>query len=94
LWFKQIPFELDTVLRVPGLSRITLVPAPDVRERGHLLTFRFPEASAVSARLRARKVISDHRGDNLRIGFGIYHDENDIESLCHHLAQLTSESTA
>ncbi|MGH8899870.1 MAG: hypothetical protein ACRDZ4_23255 [Egibacteraceae bacterium] len=46
-------------LGLPGLGRATLVPPPEVAERGHFLTFRLPEARAVSERLRARKVITD-----------------------------------
>lgn len=75
-------------LDVPGVHPEFLVPAPGAPDRGHLLTFRFPEAGEVSARLAARKVITDHRGDNLRIGFGVYHDETDVDALCAHLAAL------
>ncbi|MGH8886830.1 MAG: aminotransferase class V-fold PLP-dependent enzyme [Egibacteraceae bacterium] len=69
-------------LDLPGLGRATLVPPPETPERGHFLTFRLPEARAVSERLRARKVITDYRDDRLRVGFGVYHDEADIDELC------------
>ena len=31
--------------------------------------------------LAARNVVVDHRGDRLRIGFGIYQDEEDVARL-------------
>ncbi len=73
-------------LDVPGLSSATLLPAPEVAERGHFLTFRLPDAGAVATRLRAHKVVTDHRDDRLRFGFGIYHDEGDLDPLCHRLS--------
>ncbi|MGH3927627.1 MAG: hypothetical protein ACRDTT_32995, partial [Pseudonocardiaceae bacterium] len=73
-------------LTVPGLGNATLLPPPETSERGHFLTFRHPDASAVAARLRTHKVIIDFRDDRLRFGFGIYHDENSVDTLCHHLS--------
>jgi selenocysteine lyase/cysteine desulfurase len=35
-------------------------------------------------------VITDHRGDRLRIGFGIYHDEEDVDRLLVHLTETLS----
>jgi selenocysteine lyase/cysteine desulfurase len=72
-------------LEVPGLSAAALVPPAEIAERGNFLTFHHPDAEAVDARLRAHEVIIDHRGDRLRIGFGIYHDEGDVDTLCHRL---------
>lgn len=77
--------RLDS-LDLPGLGRAALVPPPEIPERGHFLTFRLPEAGAVAQRLRARKVITDNRDDRLRFGFGIYHDEGDVDVLCHRLS--------
>lgn len=77
--------RLDS-LDVSGLGRATLVSPPEIGERGHFLTFRLPEAGAIAERLRARKVITDYRDDRLRFGFGIYHDEGDVDALCHRLS--------
>ena len=49
--------------------------------RGRFLGFRTPRASEIVARLAARNVIVDCRGENLRIGFGIYHETRDVERL-------------
>ncbi len=57
-----------------------LVPMEEA-SRGHFLTFRTPEAGDIYRALLARNVITDHRGDRLRFGFGLYHDEEDVERL-------------
>ncbi len=62
-----------------------IAPGDGLAGLGHFLTFRRRDAGAVAARLAARNVIVDHRGDRLRFGFGMYHDENDIAALLTHL---------
>ncbi|HEV7687557.1 MAG TPA: aminotransferase, partial [Acidimicrobiia bacterium] len=62
-----------------------LLPGADVRDRGHFLTFRLPDAAAIHAALHARGVITDSRHDRLRIGFGLYHDEADVDELVRRL---------
>jgi selenocysteine lyase/cysteine desulfurase len=47
--------------------------------RGHFLTFRRSDAASLYEKLLAGNVITDVRGDRLRIGFGLYHDEEDID---------------
>jgi selenocysteine lyase/cysteine desulfurase len=42
------------------------------------LAFRSPHAQRWQAELMARDVITDVRGDVLRIGLGLYHDDEDI----------------
>lgn len=42
------------------------------------LAFRSPHAQRWCAELKVRKCITDVRGDVLRIGLGLYHDESDI----------------
>jgi selenocysteine lyase/cysteine desulfurase len=79
---------LDELGRVPGgaLSGAQLVPPPAIRARGNFLTFRLPGAAELQRRLLARNVVVDVRGDRLRIGFGIYHDREDVEALVRRLA--------
>jgi selenocysteine lyase/cysteine desulfurase len=38
--------------------------------------------------LKAQNVITDVRGDVLRIGFGIYQDEDDVDQLVRLLGEL------
>ena len=46
--------------------------------RGQFLTFRTPRAAELHAKLLAANVVTDVRGDRLRFGFGVYHDEEDV----------------
>ena len=57
-----------------------LIPPPS-SERGNFLTFRTPRAEEIYTALHERRVITDRRGDRLRIGFGIYHDNDDVDRL-------------
>ncbi|HET9398245.1 MAG TPA: class V aminotransferase [Sphingomicrobium sp.] len=52
-----------------------------LREGPHarFLAFRTPSAQRWCADLKANDCITDVRGDVLRIGFGLYHDEEDVE---------------
>lgn len=47
--------------------------------RGQFLTFQTPEAPRFYERLLAANVVTDVRGDRLRFGFAIYHDDEDID---------------
>ncbi len=57
-----------------------LVP-PEPHQRGNFLTFKTGRAGAIYRSLHDRGVITDHRNDRLRIGFGVYHDEDDVDRL-------------
>ena len=65
-----------------------LLPDASAPERGHFLTFRLPDAAAVHAALHARGVIVDYRDDRLRIGFGLYHGDDDVDELVRRLAPV------
>jgi selenocysteine lyase/cysteine desulfurase len=58
----------------PGL---TLLSQPEAR----FLAFQGAEAPALYERLTARGAVTDLRGDVLRIGFGLYQDEADVDAL-------------
>lgn len=73
---------------IPGLGRDCLVPSADhIGERGHFLTFESERASAIHDRLREAGVVTDYRGDRLRIGFALYHDPSDVDELCRRIDQ-------
>ena len=57
------------------------LPAPEAQRRGHFLSFRTAEAEGVYRRLHEAGVVTDFRGDRLRIGLGLYHDAADVERL-------------
>jgi selenocysteine lyase/cysteine desulfurase len=52
------------------------------------LAFQGPRAAELHAALMARDVITDVRGDVLRIGFGLYHDAADVDRLIAVLEEL------
>jgi kynureninase len=60
---------------------------PEPHPRGNFLTFRTEHAGDLHRALHERDVITDHRADRLRIGFGIYHDEEDVDRLLTHLTE-------
>ena len=57
-----------------------LVP-PIGSPRGNFLTFALPWASEAEAALTEHHVRVDRRGDRLRLGFGVYHDEPFVDEL-------------
>ena len=72
-------------------SRSTEVSAksllvPGEEQRGRFLAFRTTSAGAIVERLARANIIADHRGDRLRIGFGIYHRDSDAQKLAAALA--------
>src|SRR5262249_49359252 len=59
----------------PGVARVE--PMPDER-RGGFLAIRSPRAGALSQALRSRGVLTDFRGDVLRLGPAPYLDDIQI----------------
>jgi selenocysteine lyase/cysteine desulfurase len=60
----------------------------DGRPHARFLAFRSGNAQNWYANLKARNCITDVRGDVLRIGFGIYQDEGDVDGLVALLGEL------
>jgi selenocysteine lyase/cysteine desulfurase len=63
-----------------------IVPASQLDRLGHFLTFVREDASEIETRLAARDIVVDYRGNRLRFGFGLYHDEDDLLALVDRLA--------
>ena len=55
-----------------------LVVAVGEPNRGQFLVFETERAAEIHARLASRGVMTDVRGNRLRVGFAIYHDESDV----------------
>jgi selenocysteine lyase/cysteine desulfurase len=53
------------------------------------LAFRSAHAQRWSAELEAKNCITDVRGDVIRVGLGIYHDESDIDRFAKLAAELS-----
>jgi selenocysteine lyase/cysteine desulfurase len=91
-WLSEIDVDVpDIHTRVGALQQQLLaaigdtLPPPDASRRGHFLSLRTPEAGTIYRRLHDAGVITDFRGDRLRIGLGLYHDAPDIELLAEHI---------
>ena len=67
----------DTPLREAERVNPDIAGAPHAR----FVALRHPDAARWSERLREREVITDVRGDVLRIGFGLYQSERDLSAL-------------
>ncbi len=60
----------------------------DGKPHARFLAFRTPHAQRWYAELKAKTCITDVRGDVLRIGFGIYQDQDDVDRLVGCLREL------
>ena len=74
-----------------GVSPGDLVPSLP-QARGNFLTFRTSRASELFQALHDREVITDYRGDRLRVGFGVYHDDQDVDRLIQELSSITVDN--
>jgi selenocysteine lyase/cysteine desulfurase len=77
--------KLDAA-KVPISSKQLMIEDP--ARRGRFLTFQTAEAARIDRELAARNIIVDHRGDRLRLGFGIYQNEADVEHLVEALKSI------
>jgi len=71
---------LEALTETTRVTRTELM-LPDESMRARFLAFRTEEAGAITADLSKKNIIVDFRGDRLRFGFGIYHDENDARAV-------------
>ena len=78
---------LDGIDATP-LGSAELLNPLDGETHARFLAFRGPDAQAWHSALKAKSCITDVRGDVLRIGFGLYQDESDVERLLGLFAQL------
>ena len=79
---------LDGLLRL-GLAELApghLVPPAGV-QRGNFLAFDVDDAQARHERITAEQITIDRRGRRLRFGFGVYHDQAQVEQLLERLAR-------
>ena len=71
-----------------ALGQAELLNPLDGAPHARFLAFRGPHAQRWYAELKAQDCITDVRGDVLRLGFGIYQDEGDVERLVGLLGRL------
>ncbi|MFI5345694.1 MAG: aminotransferase class V-fold PLP-dependent enzyme [Elusimicrobiota bacterium] len=78
----QSHFLKRLAVKPRGPFKTEALISTDLSRLGHFLTFRLSDASALSKKLAAdHGVLTDARGDRLRFGFGLYHDQTDIDAL-------------
>lgn len=70
--------QFATSAAMPGFSLLN--PVGDGAQ-ARFLAYRGTKAASLQQQLTARHVVTDVRGDVLRIGFGLYHDEEDVDRL-------------
>jgi selenocysteine lyase/cysteine desulfurase len=75
-------------LHQTSLAQAELLNPLDSGPHARFLAFRDRRAQQWYAALKARNCITDVRGDVLRIGFGIYQDEGDVDRLLEMLGEL------
>jgi len=85
---EKLQRQLLGSLGASALGNAELLNPLDGAPHARFLAFRSPDAQRWYAQLKERNVITDVRGDVLRIGFGIYQDEEDVDRLVGHLGEL------
>lgn len=78
---------LDTIAGTM-LGAAELLNPIDGNPHARFLAFRNPDAMQWYDNLKALNCITDVRGDVLRIGFGLYHDDDDVGRLADLLGRL------
>ncbi len=82
---SRLQEHLLDALKGSGLAQAEILNAPgDAR----FLAFRTPDAQRWSDELMARNCITDVRGDVLRVGLALYHDEEDIDAFAKMAGEL------
>ena len=76
-------------LRGTRLAAAELLNPLDGGPHARFLALRSPDAQRWCEELKAMDCITDVRGDVLRIGFGIYHDEADVDRLADRVGGLS-----
>ena len=75
-----------------GVLREAVILRPNSGEpRARYIALRDARATEWKAKLMERDVITDARGDVLRIGLGLYHDEADVDALCDKVSRVLGE---
>ncbi len=82
---------IDQAAALPGLGRENLVAPADSPDRGNFLAYRSALAPAWQASLAAGGIVTDVRGDVLRVGFGLYHDVADVPDMVARMAACRPE---
>jgi selenocysteine lyase/cysteine desulfurase len=82
--------QAQLLKRIAGsaLGEAELLNPLDGKPHARFLAFRSPNAQRWCTELEAQNIVTDVRGDVLRIGFGLYQDEEDVDTLAAAARQL------
>jgi kynureninase len=75
---------------VAALAAERLLVPLDAPGRGNFLTFARPDATAMHRRLHEAGIVTDVRGDRLRLGVGLYHAEAEMPEIAERIAGVLS----
>ncbi len=78
---EQLQQALLSAIDGSAIGEAELLNPLDGSAHARFLAFRHPDAKRWYERLAAQDCITDVRGDVLRIGFGLYQDEQDVAAL-------------
>jgi selenocysteine lyase/cysteine desulfurase len=78
---NRLQCQLLDGLSGTALGEAQLLNPIDGGPHARFLAFRDPRAQRWCNELDSAGIVTDVRGDVLRIGFGLYHDEEDVEAL-------------
>lgn len=79
----RAPLEAAIEAGEAGVLREAQILRPNAQApNARFVALRHPKATHWKARLMAANIITDARDDVLRIGLGLYHDEDDIPAFC------------
>jgi selenocysteine lyase/cysteine desulfurase len=85
---ESLQHQLLDTIGATALGGAELLNPLDGKPHARFLAFRSANAQRWYAELKAKNVITDVRGDVLRIGIGIYQDEDDVARLVERLGEL------
>jgi len=80
-WVADLQSQLLNAISGSALAEAELLNPLDGSPHARFFAFRHPAAQRSCAELMAQDVVTDVRGDVLRIGLGLYHDEADVDAL-------------
>jgi selenocysteine lyase/cysteine desulfurase len=85
---QRLQQQLLGVIAGTSLGGAELLNPLDGGPHARFLAFRSPDAQEWHEQLRAKNCITDVRADVLRIGFGIYQEDDDVRRLVEHIGEL------
>ncbi len=75
-------------LAAAPFPQFDLLNAPNGDRQARFLAFKGADAADMHDALNAENIVTDVRGDVLRIGFGLYQDSDDVEKLLSAIAAI------